>query len=111
MTPIIPIEALLPNIPCKFQQMMANNRANMEKIGVWDFLLWVCDVDKAIQEQNVTRFVHTYHLKTKITTVGDAIMEFSTMTIATKKLVTISGAYASDYAKSFKDENSGDFWV
>lgn len=39
-------------------------------------------MNKIVKEDKVTGFVHTYHMKTKKAKVGQAIVDFSTLTIA-----------------------------
>ena len=82
MAPVTPVEALpLPDIPYRLQQLMARNRSNLEKAKIWNFLLWIRDVKKVVDEKKVTQFAHTYHLKTKMAKVGRATVDFSTTTI------------------------------
>lgn len=93
MVPVIPVQALtLPDISHRLQQMMAKNRANLEQAGIWEFLLWIREVNKIVKEDKVTGFVHTYQMKTKKAKVGQAIVDFSTPTIA-KVFKLPSGGY------------------
>lgn len=79
MAPIIPVQALpLPVITRWLQQLMAKNKSKLEKAGIWEFLLRVHNVDKVVQEEKVTRFVHTYHLQKKTARVAETIVDFST---------------------------------
>ena len=67
----IPVQALpLPDVPRKLQQVMAVNRRNLESAGMWEFLLWIRDVDKVVHEGKVASFVQTYQLKNKTARVG-----------------------------------------
>jgi len=50
MVPVIPVQALtLPDISHRLQQMMANNRVNLEKAGMWEILLWIQEVNKIVK--------------------------------------------------------------
>lgn len=70
---------------------MAKNKAILEKSRMWGFLLWTREVNKIVLEEKVTGFVHTYQIKTKKTKVGQAIVDFSTPTIAKVFQLTTSG--------------------
>lgn len=83
MAATVPVQALaLVNIPRRLQQVMAKNRGNLEKAGIWEFVLWVRDVEKVVHEDKVANFVHTYQLKTKTALVGAATVDFSTTKIS-----------------------------
>jgi hypothetical protein len=83
MAPPTPVQALaLPDIPKKLQQQMAVNRRNLESAGMWEFLLWVRDVDKVVLEGNVTSFVETYLLKNLTARVGFRTVDFSARRLA-----------------------------
>lgn len=83
MVRIILVQTLpLPDISHRLQQMMAKNRVNLEQVGMWEFLLWIREVNKIVKEDKVTGSVHTYQMKTKKAKVGQAIVDFSTSTIA-----------------------------
>ena len=83
MAPFVPVRSLaLLEIPRRLQQIMANNRANLEDAGIWEFLLWVRDVDKVAHEKNVTEFVNTYQLKNTKARVDGVSVDFSTHTIS-----------------------------
>ena len=83
MATLSPVKAAaLPDIPQRLQQLMSKNRANLEKANMWEYLLWVRDVEKVVNEDKLTRFVHTYQLKTKSAYVGGAYIDFSTMAIS-----------------------------
>lgn len=48
---------------------------------MWEFLLWVRDVEKEVKPDKVAQFVHTYMLKTKLASVDGENVDFSTMAI------------------------------
>lgn len=82
MAPSILVRALpLLEIPRRLQQIMAKNKANLDKACIWDFLLWIKDVNKEVHEKKMTQFVNTYNMKTKLVKVGVTTMDFSTSTI------------------------------
>lgn len=92
MAPPTPVHALaLPDIPRKLQQLMAVNRKRLESAGMWEFLLWVRDVEKVVLEGNVTNFVHTYQLKTKTARVGLLTVDFSTTKLAQAFALPVGG--------------------
>ncbi len=83
MAPFVPVRSLaLLEIPRRLQQIMWKNRANLEDAGIWEFLLWVRDVDKVAHEKNVSEFVNTYQLKNTKATVDGVSVDFSTHTIS-----------------------------
>jgi hypothetical protein len=49
---------------------------------MWEFLLWIREVNKVEEEEKVTGLVHTYQIKTKKAKVSVEIVDFSTPTIA-----------------------------
>lgn len=82
MALVVPVQMLaLADIPMRLQQMMVKNRDNSEKTGIWEFLLWVRDVERVVHAGKITRFVDTYQLKTKTAKVDGVIVDFSTTTI------------------------------
>src|ERR1700737_3053249 len=92
MAPPTPVHALaLPDIPRKLQQLMAVNRKRLESAGMWEFLLWVRDVEKVVLEGKVTNFVHTYQLKTKTARVGLLTVDFSTTKLAQAFALPVGG--------------------
>ena len=93
MAPTAPVQSLtLAEIPRRLQQIMAKNRVNLEKAGIWEFLLWVRDVEKVVQEGKVTQFVNTYQLKTKLAKVDGVTVDFSTQAISQAFLLPNQGA-------------------
>lgn len=78
----------LLDIPHKLQQLMRKNRSNLEKANIWEFLLWVRDVEKMVNEDKVTRFVHSYALKTKMAQVKGVTVDVSTRAIS--RVTTLS---------------------
>ena len=58
---------------------------------MWEFLLWVRDVEKVVPEGNVTNFVHTYQLKTKTSRVGLLTVDFSTTKLAQAFALPVGG--------------------
>lgn len=78
-----PVQAIaLPDVPRRLQQAMAKNRSKLEQAGIWEFLLWVRDVEKEVNEGMVTQFVQTYQLKTKFAQVGSKTVDFSTSALS-----------------------------
>jgi hypothetical protein len=61
---------------------MAVNRRNLESMGMWEFLLWVKDVEKVVLEDKVISFVDTYMLKNMIARVGLLTVNFCTRRLA-----------------------------
>lgn len=83
MAPIPTVLAVvLPEIPRKLQQAMAKNRSQLEQAGIWEFLLWIRDVEKEVNIVKVTQFINTYQLKTKFAQVAGATVDFSTYSIS-----------------------------
>ena len=83
MAPMVPVQSLaLAEIPMRLQQVMAKNRINLEKAWIWEFLLWVRDVERVVHDEKVTQFVNTYQLKTKTTKVDLVTVDFSAMAIS-----------------------------
>lgn len=81
MAPIVPIQSLaLVDISSRLQQIMTKNRANLEKEGVWEYMLLVRDVERVF-DGKIIQFVSTYQLKTKTTKVNMITMDFSTSVI------------------------------
>ena len=63
---LIPVQALLlPDVPRKLQQVIAVNRRNLESAGMWEFLVWIRDVNKVAHKGKVAIFVQTYQVKNK----------------------------------------------
>src|SRR5665213_1523084 len=80
---IVPIHALpLPELHYRFQQMLVKNRTNLEKSGIWNFLLWIREVIRVVREDKVKSFVHTYQMRNTKAKVGETTVDFSTSTIA-----------------------------
>ena len=83
MEPTTPVQAFaLADISKRLQQVMSRNRSNLEKAGIWEFLLWVRDVERVVNDKKVTQFVHTYQLKTKTAMVDGVTVDFSTLAIS-----------------------------
>lgn len=84
MAPPTPVKAaMLPDIPHRLQRDFAQNKANLEKANIWEYLLWVKDVEKkAVNEDKVTQFVHSYQLKNKLARVRGVTVDFSTLAIS-----------------------------
>lgn len=81
MAPIVPIQSLaLVDISSRLQQIMTKNRANLEKEGVWEYMLLVRDVERVF-DGKIIQFVSMYQLKTKTTKVDMITMDFSTSVI------------------------------
>lgn len=75
---MVPVKALaMAEIPPRLYQEMANNQSNLEKAGIWEFVLWARDVEKVVKEDKATKFVHSYQWKTKLAQVGLQAVEFS----------------------------------
>ena len=92
MAPPTPVQALaLPDIPRKLQQLMAINRKNLESAGMWEFLLWVRDVEKVVLEGKVTNFVHTYLLKNMKAQVGLLTVDFCATRLAEAFALPVGG--------------------
>ena len=83
MAPPVQVQTvILPEIPHRLQKAMAKNRSKLEQASIWEFLLWVCDVEKEVNIAKVAQFVHTYQLKTKSASLDGTTMDFSTHGIA-----------------------------
>ena len=81
MAPIVPIQSLaLVDISSRLQQIMTKNHANLEKEGVWEYMLLVRDVERVF-DGKIIQFVSTYQLKTKTTKVDMITMDFSNSVI------------------------------
>ena len=105
MSSIVPVQSLaLAEIPRRLQQIMAKNRANLEKAGIWEFLLWVRDVEKVVQDGKVTQFVSTYQLKTMRAKVDGITVDFSTTAIAQAFSLNDEGAKLDDLPALTKAE-------
>lgn len=92
MMSIVPIHALpLPKLHYRFQQMLVKNRTNLEKSGIWNFLLWIREVKRVVREDKVKSFVHTYQMRTTKAKVGETTVDFSTSTIADVLKLPASG--------------------
>ena len=72
--------AMLPDIPHQLQQLMSKNTVNLENTNICEYLLWMEDAKKIVNK--VTRFVHSYQLKTKMAHVRGMTMDFSTLAIS-----------------------------
>ena len=83
MAPPVQVQAvILSEIPRRLQQATAKNRSKLEQASIWEFLLWVRDVEKEVTIAKVTQFVHMYQLKTKSSLVDGTTVDFSTHGIA-----------------------------
>lgn len=49
---------------------------------MWEFLLWIREVNEIVKEKKVTMFMHTFQMQTKKAKVGQTIVDFSIGTIA-----------------------------
>ena len=67
----IPVQALLlPDVPRKLQQVIMVNRMNLESAGMWEFLVWIRDVNKVVHKWKVANFVQIYQVKNKTARMG-----------------------------------------
>ena len=83
MAPLVQVQAAtLPDIPRRLQQAFCKNRSRLEQAQIWEYLLWIRDVEKEVNQSKVAQFVHTYQWKTKTAPMlKDEPVDFSTITI------------------------------
>ena len=105
MAPLATVKAApLPDIPQRLQQLMAKNRSNLSKARMWEFLLWLRDSEKIVQEEKVTKFVHTYQWKTKMAFVAGQTVNFHAQAMARVTALPDCGAEYEDLPDLTKAE-------
>lgn len=100
-----PVRALvLPDVPRKLQQAMAVHRRSLEAAGMWEFFIWVRDVEKVVKEGKVASFVNTYKLKNSTARVGVSTVEWSATRLAQVFALPQVGAEIGDLPDLKKTE-------
>lgn len=77
MAPSVKVQAAkLHEVPRPLQQAMTKNRRRLEEAGIWEFLMWIRDVEKEVNIRKVTQFLHTYKWKTLTAMVDSEELDF-----------------------------------